>query len=308
MTHSMTEKILVTGASGFVGSNIVKTLKNYGHQVVGVSRSSHESTDVIRRIDGDTDWSDILHGVDVVIHCAAKVHEMEPNEESEAEYYSVNFRGTLNLAEQAKNRVKRFIFLSTIKVNGEETDANKFFANDTPNPEGGYSSSKALAEKGLKEIMQSSQMEVVIIRPPLIYGPNPKGNLGILSKLIRARLPLPLIDFNARSLVYLGNLVEFTRLCIEHPGAANETFLVSDDDDLSTSGLAERIGNALGVRIIEIPIPMKLLEFIFLLVGKKQYGARLFGNLRIDVRKKRQLLNWKPKYTVQEGFDHSFRN
>lgn len=308
MAHLMTEKILVTGASGFVGSNIVKTLKNYGHQVVGVSRSSHESTDVVRHIDGDTDWSDILHGVGVVIHCAAKVHEMDPNEESEAGYYSVNVHGTLNLAEQAKHRVKRFIFLSTIKVNGEETDTNRFSANDTPNPEGDYSLSKALAEKGLKKIMQSSQMEVVIIRPPLIYGPNPKGNLRTLSKLVRARLPLPLIDFNARSLVYLGNLVDFTRLCIEHPGAANEIFLVSDDEDLSTSGLAHRIGNALGVRIIEIPIPMGALEFIFQLVGKKHYGARLFGNLRIDISKNKQVLNWKPKYTVQEGFDHSFRD
>ena len=192
MAHLTTEKILVTGASGFVGSNIVKTLKNYGHQVVGVSRSPHESTDVVRHIDGDTDWSDILHGVGIVIHCAAKVHEMVSNEASEAEYHSVNFRGTVNLAEQAKHRVRRFIFLSTIKVNGEETGTNRFFANDTPNPKGSYSLSKALAENGLKEIMQSSQMEVVIIRPPLIYGPNPQGNLQTLSKLIKARIPLPL--------------------------------------------------------------------------------------------------------------------
>ena len=166
MGDSVDKKVLVTGSSGFIGSHVVREFIDLGYEVVGVSRSEQASSHVIRDISGDTDWSDVLEDIDIVIHCAAAVHQMELSESALISYQRLNVDGTLNLAEQAKASVKRFIFLSTVKVNGEEAFSDKFFADDIPNPIDPYGISKERAETGLREIAQSSKMEVVIIRPP----------------------------------------------------------------------------------------------------------------------------------------------
>ena len=308
MTGLSKKKVLVTGSTGFVGSNVISEFTELGYEVVGVSRSKNISSHSLD-ISGDTDWSNFLQNVDLIVHCAAAVHQMNISEDILNKYHQTNVDGTLNLANQAKDIVKRFIFLSTIKVNGEETIEEKFCADDNLNPGDPYSISKTKAELGLMKIARSSEMEVVIIRPPLVYGPNPKGNLKKLTKFIVKGIPLPLglVTHNSRSLLYLGNLVDFINVCAEHKAAKNETFLISDDSDLSTAGIISLIGESLGVRVTLLPIPIFIIKFLLRIIGKSDYEARLLGDLCLDVTKSKKLLNWKPKFSVQEGFYNSFR-
>jgi len=303
------KKVLITGSTGFIGSHIVKGFIELGFEVTGINRSENYSPHLIKNIRGDTDWSDVLDDVDIIVHCAAAVHQMDLSEDALKSYHEVNVDGTLNLANQAKANVKRFIFLSTVKVNGEETFNKKYFADDIPDPLDPYALSKAKAEIGLKEIAKSSKMEVVIIRPPLVYGPNPKGNLEKLTKSLVRKIPLPFgsIRHNSRSLVYVGNLVDFIIVCSEHMAAKNETFLISDDSDLSTASIISLIGNSLNIRTILLPVPMFILKLLFKILGREEYGKRLLGNLCVDVTKNKELLDWKPKFSVEEGFDHSFK-
>lgn len=301
--------VLVTGATGFVGSQVMYEFSDAGYEVVGISRTESSSCNVSKNISGDTDWSDVLAGVEIIVHCAAAVHQMEVCDEVLKSYQSLNIDGTLNLAEQAKSTVKRFIFLSTIKVNGEESYDRKFGPDDIANPSDPYSVSKQRAEEGLRIISRSSKMEVVVIRPPLVYGPSPKGNLEALVSHINRRIPLPLglVTSNSRSLVYVGNLVDFIRLCAEYPAAANETFLISDDSDLSTKGIVANIAYALEIRPLLFPLPVFILKFLLRVLGKKEYGERLLGDLRVDVMKNKDLLGWEPKFSVSDGFKRSFR-
>lgn len=309
MSGSVKKKVLVTGSSGFIGSWVVREFTDLGYEVIGVSRSKQVGSHLIRDISGDTDWSDVLEGIDIIVHCAAVVHQMELTGSVIDSYKRLNIDGTLTLAEQAKTYVKRFIFLSTVKVNGEETFSSKFFANGVPSPSDLYGVSKYRAEVGLRKIAQSSTMEVVIIRPPLVYGPNPKGNLGKLVKCLDGNIPLPLglASSNSRSLVYVGNLVHFIRTCSEHKAASNETFLISDDVDLTTADIVTLIARARGASHIMMPVPIFVLRLLFWVFGKKAYGSRLLGNLCVDVTKNKQLLDWKPKYSVEEAFYKSFK-
>lgn len=304
------KKVLVTGSTGFVGSHVVREFIDLGYEVVGISRTEASSPHMIKDISGNTDWCDVLEGVEIIIHCAAAVHQMELSENVLNSYQTLNVDGTLNLAQQAKNSVKRFIFLSTVKVNGEETFSDKFFADDKANPIDPYGVSKECAEAGLREIALSSKMELVIIRPPLVYGPNPKGNLATLAKYLNRRVPLPLgsVTSNSRSLVYVGNLVNFIYICAEHQAAINETFLISDDSDLSTASIIRHIGSALQLQPLLLSVPVFLLNFAFKALGKKEYGSRLLGDLCVDITKNKTLLDWKPKYSVKEGFQMSFKN
>lgn len=302
------KRILVTGSTGLVGSHVVREFVEAGYEVIGISRNNASSPNVIKDISGHTDWSDVLEGVELIIHCAAAVHRMTSSKNILQDYQALNVDGTLNLAEQAKNSVKRFIFLSTVKVNGEETFSDKFFADDIPNPADPYGVSKACAEVGLREIAASSKMEVVIIRPPLIYGPNLKGNLETLAKCVKRRIPLPLgsLNSNSRSLVYVGNLVDFIYICAEHEAAINETFLISDGSDLSTATIIRSIGIALQIQPLLFSIPLFVLRFAFKVLGKKDYTVKLAGDLCVDLTKNKALLGWKPKYSVEEGFKLSF--
>lgn len=304
-------KALVTGGTGFLGSALLRKLVEAGHSVIAPVRvpptESLASVDwpVVGNIDSETRWQELLVGIDVVIHSAARVHVMDEREQDPlTAFRAVNVEGTLNLASQAAAAgVQRFVFISSVKVNGEQTDDRSQFApEDAPAPEDPYGISKQEAEDGLRALAEDTGMEVVIIRPPLVYGPGVKGNFRSLIKLAGLPLPLPLggID-NRRSLVYLGNLVDFILHAAEHPAAANETFLVSDGVDLSTTELLRSMRKALGLSTLLIPVPGQWLWKATELLGKGAIGQRLCGSLQVDIAKNERLLGWKPPYSVAEG-------
>lgn len=304
-------KILLTGASGFVGRAVVKTAQQRGLNIRSVFRSlssaeGHPEAVLVSGLDGAADWSHALQGVDVVIHAAARVHIMrEEALDPLAEYRRVNMEGTLNLARQAATvGVRRFVFISSIKVNGEATaPGHPFTADNTPAPEDSYGVSKAEAESQLKLVAQDTGMEVTIIRPPLIYGPGVKGNFASLINWVRLGVPLPFggVTHNRRSLVGLDNLVDLILLCVDHPKAANQTFLISDGEDLSTTELLRKIGNALGRSARLLWVPAGAISLMAGLVGKKVISQRLLGSLQVDIHKTCELLDWKPSVAMDEG-------
>jgi nucleoside-diphosphate-sugar epimerase len=304
-------KVLLTGASGFVGKAVLKTAFQRGLNIRSVYRSldfaeGNPEAVLISGLDSAADWCKALQGVDVVIHTAARAHIMEEEAfDPLAEYRRVNVEGTLNLARQAAAAgVRRFVFISSIKVNGEATVLGvPFTADDTPAPEDAYALSKTEAESQLRHVAQETGMEVTIIRPPLIYGPGVKGNFASLINLVRRGLPLPLGDVtrNRRSLVGLQNLVDLILVCAEHLRAANQIFLVSDGEDLSTTELLKKISNALGRSPRLLWVPPVVITFMAGLVGKKVISQRLIGSLQVDIHKTCELLDWKPSVSIDEG-------
>ncbi len=298
-------RVLLTGATGFVGGAVLRRLAGEsGRQVVAAVRrpdlawTDSVSVAKIAGIDGQTDWREALGGVYAVVHSAARVHVMnESASDPLAEFRKVNVEGTLHLArEAARAGVRRFVFISSIKVNGEGTVlGHPYRADDTPAPADPYGVSKLEAESQLKALAADTGMEVVVIRPPLVYGPGVKANFLSMMRWLNKGIPLPLgaID-NRRSLVALDNLVDLIVTCIDHPAAANQTFLVSDGEDLSTSALLRRMGQALGRPARLIPIPVWMLEAAASLLGKRAFSARLCGSLQVDIGKTRSLLAWNP--------------
>lgn len=257
-------------------------------------------------LDPSTDWSAGLKGCAAVIHTAARVHVMnEKAQDPLAEFRRINVEGTLNLARQAAAAgVKRFVFLSSIKVNGEMTPIGQpFTVAQTAAPMDPYGISKAEAEDGLRCLGSETGMEIVIIRPPLVYGPGVRANFGRLVSAIGRGWPLPLgcVEQNRRSLVALDNLVDLILTCTSHPAAANQTFLVSDGEDLSTTELLRRIGRAMGRPTRLVPVPSRLLQAGALLAGKGDLAQRLLGNLQVDITHTRQTLGWYPPISVDEG-------
>jgi len=306
-------RVCVTGAGGFVGGALVQRLAvTPGGDVLAVARSfgtefpGNVQAATVRDIGPGTDWSSILPGCDTVIHCAARVHVMHDRSgpDAYAEYRRVNLEGTMALARQAaQSGVRRFVFLSSIKVNGEETVRGQpFSASQRPAPADPYGVSKMEAERALLALAAETGMEVVIIRPPLVYGPGVKANFLTMMRVLHKRIPLPLgsID-NKRSLVALDNLVDLIIKCIDHPAAANEIFLVSDGDDMSTTDLLRRLATALGVSAYLIPLPGAILQFVASLLGKGRVAKRLCGSLEIDIEKTRTLLDWEPVVSVDEA-------
>lgn len=302
--------VLLTGASGFVGKAIYEHLK---------SKPDHSCTRVIRRknkieatqsyivdsIDNETCWDGAFESIDIVIHAAAKVHDMTPDSELNVNrYHQVNTLGTLRMAQHAADsNVKRFIFISSIKVNGESTEKGLPFTEQTTDiPTDFYGKSKFDAEVGLRKIASNSSMEVVIVRPPLVYGPGVKANFLTMMNFVSKGIPLPLgaID-NRRSLVSLENMVDFIGVCLGHPHAANETFLVSDDHDISTAQLLKALSTAFGKSNRLIPVPIGLLALLFKLVGKADMTARLCASLQVDISKAKKLLSWSPPQTLEQG-------
>jgi nucleoside-diphosphate-sugar epimerase len=313
------KRILVTGATGFLGSALVKCLVTKSHyNVVATMRnkeasitSDYESISV-GNIEKNTVWTEALSGVDVVIHTAARVHVMyEASLNPLEEFRRVNTKGTLNLAKQAaKSGIKRFIYISSIKVNGEITlPGSPFTANDIFLPTDPYALSKYEAEQGLLKLAKETQMEVVIIRPPLVYGPGVKANFLSMMKWLYKSVPLPFGSIhNKRSLVALDNLVDLILTCIDHPTAANQVFLVSDGEDLSTTELLNRVAIALGKKPRLLPVNQQLLELGLKLVGKKDLAQRLCGSLQVDISKAKKLLNWTPPVSVDEGLRKTARH
>jgi nucleoside-diphosphate-sugar epimerase len=303
--------ILVTGANGFVGTALCKQLTKIQIPVRAIVRSPGQSpadTEVesVGDISSKTDWSHALRDVTEVVHLASRVHIMnDKSADPLAEYRLVNVQATINLASQAAAAgVRRFIFLSSIKVNGEFTQVSRpFTADDVPAPEDAYGVSKLEAEVALKQIAIETGMEVVIIRPPLVYGPGVKSNFQAMMRWLVKGIPLPLaaLTNNRRSLVALDNLIDLISTCLNHPAAANQTFLVSDAEDLSTADLLKRSGAALGRPARLFYLPTSLLKLVATMLNKSNVYQRLSASLQIDISKTRERLAWTPPISVDEG-------
>lgn len=305
-------KLLLTGASGFIGLNLLSRLSGYDLHLISRSQLDHFSdfrnlSLFQYEIDARTDYTNALKGRDVIIHCAARAHIM--NDESLdplAEYLKVNTEGTINLARQAfKVGVKRFIYISSVKVNGESTELNKQFkSSDIRAPEDFYGKSKSEAEEQLLELAEETGLEVVIIRPTLVYGPGVKANFASLMNLVSKGIPLPFgcIKKNKRSLVSVGNLVDLIVTCIDHPKAANQVFLVSDDHDVSTSEMVCEMAKSLNKPQWQLPIPKWCYRLAGSVFGKQDVVGRLLGSLQVDITHTKEILDWKPPQTLQEGF------
>jgi nucleoside-diphosphate-sugar epimerase len=306
-----TKKVLVSGASGFVGTALCAELFRLDYSVRAAARSApiqikNFETVLVGEINGETDWSQALSGIKVVVHLAARVHVMKDNTVNPMEAFrKVNINGTLNLARQAaKAGVQRFIFISSIKVNGENTlPGQPYTSEDQPAPIDPYGFSKREAEDELRQLAIETGMDVVIIRPPLVYGPGAKGNFQMMLHWLKKGIPLPLGAIpNKRSFIVLDNLIDLIITCINHPAAANQIFLASDNEDLSTTELLQRLGNALGKPAKLLPLPVWLLNTGAKLLGKRDIAQRLCDSLQVDISKTRTLLNWNPPMTVDEAF------
>ena len=301
-------KILITGYSGFVGGHLLNalgTLENVN--VLGRSTPPKCHRHLKASIDPYSDYSSVLQSVDVVVHIAARVHVMSDTAENPLEEFRlVNTAGTLNLARQAAAAgVKRFVFVSSIKVNGESTtEKQAYSALDKPIPEDAYGISKAEAEDQLFTLSKEVGMEVVIIRPALVYGVGVKANFASLMNLVSKGYPLPfgLISLNKRSLVSVINLVDLIVTCIEHPKAKNQVFLVSDDHDVSTSEMVREMSVACGKKNFQLPVPAWCYKFAGKLLKKEDVVDRLVGSLQVDISHTKETLDWAPPQSLQDGF------
>ena len=304
-------KICLTGSTGFVGRKLCSYLLEKSHEIIAPVRNqnltsfpSHKNLKFIYVGDeGNTkDYSKSLTQTDLVIHCAARAHVMkESKNDPLRSYRKVNVDDTLNLAKQAASYgVKRFIFLSSIKVNGEHTlPFQSFNHDDIPKPEDPYGISKFEAEEGLREIANKTQIEIVIIRAPLIYGEEVKGNFLRLLELTSKGIPLPFANINnKRSLVGIDNLIDLIYCCVNHPKAAGEVFLVSDDKSISTTELIKKINETMGKSLKLFPIPVFIFKLLGRLIGKSKEIDRLFGSLTINISHTCDLLDWKPKFSL----------
>ena len=305
-------KLLLTGATGFVGSRLLQSLiKSELNKIVVTTRRNLPDLPIQcvcflnEGLSGTANWTAALSGVDIVVHLASRVHVMEDKGLNPlAAFRSVNVAGTVKLARQAAAAgVKRFLFLSSVKVNGEATKPGRpFREDDKPAPLDPYGISKMEAEQALRELSSETGMEAVLIRPPLVYGPSVKANFAKLIGIVESGWPLPLgAVHNQRSLVALDNLVDFIVTCITHPQAANQTFLVSDGQDLSTTDLVRGMAQATGVPARLLPVPVWALQAGATLLGRGDALQRLCGNLQIDISKARDLLRWAPPLSVEEG-------
>lgn len=291
-------RFFVTGASGFVGSALSSELKLRGIDVHSILRTQQE-------IDGSTDWRDALQGVSVVIHLAARVHVMHENAINPlAEFRKVNVEGTEHLARSAAAAgIKRLVYVSSIKVNGEETIGGQRYSEESvPFAKDPYGVSKWEAERALQRVAAETGLEVVIIRPPLVYGTGVRGNFAQMLSAVSRRIPLPFAAVgNQRSLIYVGNLVDALISCSMHPIAAGKTYLICDGEDISTPELLNSLGVGMGRPARLFQCPMWLLSMIGEITGRSDQLQRLVGSLQIDSHKIRSELNWKPPYSLQQG-------
>lgn len=310
------DRILVTGANGFVGRQLCRSLSQKGFWVKAAVRQTaiapKEEMQYIPvgDIGPDTDWTEALYGVHLVVHLAGRAHiRRDSSANSMAEYERINTLGTIRLAQMAAAaHVKRFLFLSSVKVNGEETHGQPFAETDRPAPLDFYAVSKWKAEEGLLHLHRQGELSVVIIRPPLVYGPGVRANFLQLIRLVDSGLPLPLGKIqNKRSLVGLRNLIEFITVCLHDPSAAGELFLVSDQEDLSTADLVQRLAGFLGRSPYLLPIPYQFMAIMARIMGKQEAFNKLCHSLQVDVEKSRKVLHWNPPFSVNEELEHTIQ-
>ncbi len=306
-------KILFTGASGFVGNALAEAFDNSTYDAIGIVRKLHSIKKGYRNIlwceignNYFQDLQDILKGVETVVHCAGITNSKNNRNNSMEIFIQTNINGSLNLAREAiKAGVKRFVFISSIKVNGEYTKVGQPYTESSiPSPFDFYSKSKLEAENKLVSLVSASEMELVIIRPPLVYGPGVSGNFGNMVRLVKSGIPLPFGDiFNQRSLVAIDNLVNFIILCADRsksPNAANQLFLISDDDDVSTTALIARIAEAIQRPNRLFSVSPNIISGFVYAFGKYNSVNGLFRNLQVDITKAKTLLNWKPTVSMGE--------
>lgn len=310
-------KVLVVGASGFVGGQLVRRLAADG---VPLRAAVHRNRaglpagiDIAENVDleGSFNWTSAIAGCDTVAHLGARVHVMRDNSENALEAYRrVNVDGTLSLARQAAAAgVRRFVFLSSVKVCGEYTVPNaSFVETTTPRPRDPYGVSKLEAERGLLEFGRASGMQIVILRPPLIYGPGVRANFLSMMRWLRRGVPLPLgsVD-NRRSLIGVDNMVDLICTCLRHPAAAGEVFMASDGEDLSTPELLKRLAAVLNTKARLLPIPVGLLKAVSAFAGQRALAERLCLSLCVDNRKSRKTLDWEPPFSVDEELQRTAR-
>ncbi|MBT4938186.1 MAG: SDR family oxidoreductase [Rhodospirillaceae bacterium] len=304
-------KILITGATGFVGQAVCKKLREGGHMLTGTTRTPDQGAGPERvplyhipEIGPDTDWSQAVSGADIVIHLAARVHVMKDRSPDPlADYRNVNTAGTRKLAQQAAAAgVKRFVFISTIKVAGENSPVSGFTEDDHAMPEDPYGVSKWEAEQALADISRSTGLEVVILRPPLVYGPGVKGNFLSLFEAINKNRVLPLGAIqNHRSFLSVFNLADAIATAAEHPNAAGQTFFVADEHVISTPDLVRKIAAALDTKPRLLNFPLGLLKIAGFLTGKSAAVQRVAGSLTVNTRRIQTQLNWHPPVSMEDG-------
>ena len=304
--------ILVTGATGFVGTAVVSELTRQGISCRAVTREPREGFFSVGNITPETDWTAALDGIDSIIHLASRAHVMNDTAaDPVAQFRSLNVDSTLKLASQAiKAGVRRFVFISSIKVNGEATQPGRpFTAEDPPNPQNPYAQSKLDAEQGLFALARGSNLEVTVIRPPLVYGPGVKANFATMMDWVNRGIPLPLGSVhNKRSFVFVGNLADLIVLAAIHPDAGGQVFLVSDGEDISTTTLFKKIAQALGRPSLIMPLPASLVTMVAAAIGQSAVASRLIDSLQVDVSKTRALLGWEPRKNITEGLWQTARS
>ena len=295
---------MVTGSNGFLGKYLCDYLENKNFRVVRASRNYLDDKKINLDFENKINWSEHLVNIRCIIHTAAKVHVLKKRRNLKKQYDKINYEGTISLAEQAALcGVSRFIYISSAKVCGEKTDLDKpINENSNSDITDPYAISKLYTEKKLIQISKKTKMEIVIIRPPLVYGPGVKANFLSMMKWLNMGIPLPFAEINnLRSLISLENLSDFICLCIDNLNAKNETFLISDDQDISTSRLLEKIMLNFNKRVNLFSINKNIIYFFFLITGKINIYERLFNSLHLDVTKAKSLIGWNPKKTLDEG-------
>lgn len=303
--------LLITGANGFIGRALISKLALQTNHFIRASVRKKiiqfpNQIEVYENMDasGNINWTDVLKDIDIVVHLFARVHVMDDKvADPLLEFRNINVNATIAFAKKAaKQGIKRFVFLSSVKVNGESTFNKPFSEFDLPHPQDAYAISKWEAEEALKKISKDTGMELVIIRSPLVYGPNVKANFLKMIQYVKRGIPLPLGAIqNKRSLIGIDNLVDFILTTISHPKAANQTFLISDDEDISTTDLLRRIGKHIGKPARLIPLHPRILSFLFNILGRQDFGDRLLGSLEVDITKAKKLLAWSPPKTLDES-------
>ncbi|WDZ51153.1 NAD-dependent epimerase/dehydratase family protein [Acinetobacter vivianii] len=308
-------RVLITGSNGFLGKFLCQYLSGKDYFVIAHTRTpqifSHSNIVNINFDLNENLAAYDLKGIQTVIHCAGRAHVMNETATSPLDAYRrINVEGTLNLAKKAvQSGVKRFIYLSSIKVNGEEATQQKpFTADDSINTDDPYGLSKYEAEQALKQLAKETGLEVVIIRPVLIYGPNVKANFKSMVSLASKKIPLPIgcLD-NKRSMVSVYNLADLIEVCLSHPDATGQTFLASDQDDISVKQLFEKLASLQNNKLIKVPVPKNLIFLLASLVGRSAMASRLCSELVVNTSKNTQILGWKAPYSTEQSLAKMFR-